>query len=70
LLLGDSVYYIFYTGVTDLPGVYNSYQRIGVATSTRPDDLEPIRPSDLLVHPGAVDLLRFDERALGYCSTI
>jgi hypothetical protein len=30
----DGVYYLFYTGVGDVPGLYNSYQRIGVATST------------------------------------
>ncbi len=30
----DSVYYMFYTGVVNEPGVYDFYQRIGVATST------------------------------------
>ncbi len=30
----DGVYYLFYTGVSDVPGLYNSYQRMGVATST------------------------------------
>ena len=33
----DGVFYMFYTGVTWVPGVYNRYQRMGVATST---DLE------------------------------
>ena len=28
------VYYMFYAGVTDIPGTYNEHQRIGVATST------------------------------------
>lgn len=30
----DGVYYLFYTGVSSAPGQYNSYQRMGVATST------------------------------------
>src|SRR6266496_3214714 len=30
----DGVYYLFYTGVTDVGGVYASNQRLGVATST------------------------------------
>jgi glycosyl hydrolase family 43/flagellar hook capping protein FlgD len=30
----DGVYYMFYTGVTNDPGVYAFHQRIGVATST------------------------------------
>jgi len=33
----DGVYYLFYTGVAESAGVYNEWQRIGVATST---DLE------------------------------
>ena len=30
----DGIYYMFYTGVSDSQGVYTSYQRIGLATST------------------------------------
>ena len=30
----DGVYYMFYTGVTNQPGAYAAYQRIGLATST------------------------------------
>ncbi len=30
----DSVYYMFYAGVADTPGVYSLYQRMGLATST------------------------------------
>ncbi len=30
----DGVYYMFYTGVTNKPGAYAAYQRIGLATST------------------------------------
>ena len=30
----DGVYYMFYTGVTNQPGAYSYYQRIGLATST------------------------------------
>lgn len=30
----DGVYYMFYTGVTNQPGEYAAYQRIGLATST------------------------------------
>ncbi|MBI1798293.1 MAG: family 43 glycosylhydrolase [Candidatus Eisenbacteria bacterium] len=37
VVLRDSVYWMFYCGVTGQSGFYNSYQRIGVATST---DLE------------------------------
>jgi Glycosyl hydrolases family 32 N-terminal domain/FlgD Ig-like domain len=34
IVLKDSVYWMFYAGVSNVPGQYNSYQRIGVATST------------------------------------
>jgi hypothetical protein len=34
IVLKDSVYWMFYAGVTNVSGQYNAYQRIGVATST------------------------------------
>ncbi|MBI1797066.1 MAG: family 43 glycosylhydrolase [Candidatus Eisenbacteria bacterium] len=34
IVLVDGVYYMLYTGVTYQPGVYDHYQRIGLATST------------------------------------
>ena len=34
IVLKDGVYYMFYTGVTAVPGIYDHEQRTGVATST------------------------------------
>lgn len=34
IVLKDSIYWMFYTGVADSPGTYSLYQRTGVATST------------------------------------
>ena len=34
IVLRDGLYTLFYSGVTNVPGVYDNYQRIGIATST------------------------------------
>src|SRR5580765_3343456 len=43
----DGIYYMFYTGVVDSPGVYMSYQRMGLATST---DLNTWNPVELPIY--------------------
>jgi len=49
ILFQNGVYYMFYTGVTNVPYPYNQYQRIGVATS---DDLMNWQRYDAPVYEG------------------